>query len=222
MSTVHGASGAASSSGRTFLNDHRRWVALAVAVLVAALVVGTVQLVRSRQSAPAPAPGQQAVVPPVTASASPTATAAPTPTPSPTLDPEVAAILKAHADANAAGLHAAAIPDPNDPLLVQTMTYIAFSDLKKNLIVHRAEGIVIKGDRQLLHPQVIAMTLTTATVVDCEFSTEVPYSLATGEPIAGASATQPGAFFASTSYFVMVDGVFKLSRVKSEINACSG
>ena len=103
-------------------------------------------------------------------------------TPSPTTDPASTAVLAAYRAASAAFEQALATANPADPALAATMIDPQLQSVKANLLADQREGIVGRGSVSL-HPKVVAVTATTATVVDCAYSTTELVYARTGKPV---------------------------------------
>ncbi len=108
-----------------------------------------------------------------------TSSAAPTTT---TADPATAAVLAAYRAGWAAFEHALATANAYDPELPATMVDPQLQGVRANLLADKNAGIVGRGSFAL-HPKLIAVTATTATVVDCAFSTAALVYANTGKPV---------------------------------------
>ena len=72
--------------------------------------------------------------------------------------------------------------NPEDPALAATMVDPQLQSVKANLLADERDGIVGRGPTTL-HPKIAALSSTSATVVDCVYSTiELVYK-ATGKPV---------------------------------------
>ena len=58
----------------------------------------------------------------------------------------------------------------SDPALAETMVAPMLQEVRRNLVSDQVNGIVGRGGVQL-HPRVVQVTATSATVVDCSYST---------------------------------------------------
>ena len=92
------------------------------------------------------------------------------------------AVLAAYRAAWHAFEHALADANPSDPLLAATMIDPQLQGVKANLLADQRQGIVGRGTF-VLHPKVIAMSATSATVVDCAHSTAALIYASTGKPV---------------------------------------
>lgn len=95
---------------------------------------------------------------------------------------ESAAVLAGYRAASAAFEQALATANPADPALAATMVDPQLQSVKANLLADQREGIVGRGTVSL-HPKVVAITATTATVVDCAYSTTELVYARTGKPV---------------------------------------
>ena len=93
-----------------------------------------------------------------------------------------AAVLAAYRAAWAAFEHAATDANPEDPDLAATMVDPQLQGVKANLLADQRQGIVGRGTFTL-HPKIVALSATEATVVDCAYSTAVLVYAATGKPV---------------------------------------
>ena len=205
-----------------------RWVresmefrlAVASALVIAILAGVSVVLARHHGSSSSPQQ-QQTVVPP--GSMGVTASSAPTPSysASPTSDPTTAALLKADQDELHAFLHAVSVPDPNDPLLVQTTTGVQLSNIKKNLIIDRASGVAWRGDAQIVSARVVSVSGSAAVVTHCVYSTLIEYYVATGRVVPGSDKYVP-LYTGVRATFTLVGGAWKMSDSDSHDGTCVG
>jgi hypothetical protein len=99
-----------------------------------------------------------------------------------TLGPTSAAVLNAYRAGWAAFEHALADANPSDPELAATMVDPQLQGVRANLLADRKAGMVGRGTTTL-HPKIIALSATTATVVDCAYSTAELLYATTGKPV---------------------------------------
>lgn len=99
-----------------------------------------------------------------------------------TLDPTSAAVLEAYRASWAAFEHALADANPSDAELAATMIDPQLEGVKANLLADQRQGLVGRGNFAL-HPKVTALTATSATVVDCAYSTSELVYTSTGKPV---------------------------------------
>jgi hypothetical protein len=122
----------------------------------------------------------QSAAPPTTRAKPATTTSIPAATT--TLDPTAAAVLSAYRAGWAAFEQALSTADAADPALAATMVAPMLQEVRRNLVSDQVNGIVGRGGVQL-HPRVAHVTATSATVVDCSYSTsELVYS-SSGKPV---------------------------------------
>ena len=112
-----------------------------------------------------------------TVRAKPTASTSPS-----TTDPATAAVLAAYRAGWRAFEQALATANPEDPALPATMVDPQLQSVKANLLADQREGMVARGTTTL-HPKVVSISATTATVVDCAYSTAELVYASTGKPV---------------------------------------
>jgi hypothetical protein len=93
-----------------------------------------------------------------------------------------AAVLAAYRAGWVAFEHALADANPEDPELAATMVDPELQQVKANMLADQQHGMVGRGTFTL-HPKVIAQSATSATVVDCAYSTAELVYQATGKPV---------------------------------------
>jgi len=109
-------------------------------------------------------------------------TSVPATTTTTTLAPTSVAVLNAYRAGWAAFEHALADANPSDPELAATMVDPQLQGVRANLLADRKAGMVGRGTTTL-HPKIIALSATTATVVDCAHSTAELLYATTGKPV---------------------------------------
>jgi hypothetical protein len=109
-------------------------------------------------------------------------TSIPATTTTTTLAPTSVAVLNAYRAGWAAFEHALADANPSDAELVATMVDPQLQGVRANLLADRKAGMVGRGTTTL-HPKIIALSATTATVVDCAHSTAELLYATTGKPV---------------------------------------
>lgn len=119
-----------------------------------------------------------------------------------------AAVLAAYRAAWHAFEHAAADANPSDPLLAATMIDPQLQGVKANLLADQRQGIVGRGTF-VLHPKVIAMSATSATVVDCVHSTAILVYKSTGKPVPPITPPENDGVHATLS---LTGGTWKLYK----------
>lgn len=92
------------------------------------------------------------------------------------------AVLAAYRASWSAFENALAEANPSDPELTATMVDPQLEGVKANLLADQRQGIVGRGTFAL-HPKITALTATTATVVDCAYSTSVLVYAGTDKPV---------------------------------------
>lgn len=98
-----------------------------------------------------------------------------------TADPAAASVLAAYRASSAAFEQALATANPADPALAATMVDPQLQSVKANLLADQRQGIVGRGT-VTLHPKVVAISGSTAMVVDCVYSTSELVYEASGKP----------------------------------------
>jgi len=99
-----------------------------------------------------------------------------------TADPVAASVLAAYRASSAAFEQALATANPADPALAATMVDPQLQSVKANLLADQRQGIVGRGT-VTLHPKVVAISGSTAMVVDCVYSTSELVYEASGKPV---------------------------------------
>jgi hypothetical protein len=125
-----------------------------------------------------------------------------------TSDPTASAVLQAYRAAWSAFEHAAAGANPEDPDLAATMVDPQLQGVKANLVADQRQGIVGRGTFAL-HPKIVALTATTATVVDCAYSTAELVYQATGKPVPPVTPPENDGV---NSTLVVTSGSWKVSK----------
>jgi len=103
-------------------------------------------------------------------------------TPTTTTDPAGTAALEAYRAGWAAFEHALTDANPEDPELMATMVAPQLTGVRANLLADQQQGMEGRGTFTL-HPKIASLTATTATVVDCAYSTSVLVYAKTGKPV---------------------------------------
>jgi hypothetical protein len=149
--------------------------------------------------------GSKSAAPPTTR-AKPTATSSvPAAT---TTDTAATAVLAAYRAASNAFVQALATANPNDPALVATMVDPELVSIRANLVGDQQKGIVGRG-AVTLHPKVTSLSSSTATVVDCAYSTSELVYQATGKPVPPITPPENDGVSAT---LVLTGGTWKLSK----------
>jgi hypothetical protein len=125
-----------------------------------------------------------------------------------TADPGTAAVLAAYRAGWAAFEHALADANPEDPELAATMVDPQLQQVKANLLADQRLGMVGRG-MTTLHPKVTAISATSATVVDCAYSSAELVYRATGKPVPPVTPPENDGV---TSTLVLSGGTWKVSK----------
>jgi len=91
-------------------------------------------------------------------------------------------VLAAYRAASGAFEQALVTANPADPALAATMIDPQLQSVKANLLADQRQGIVGRGS-VTLHPKVLTLSGSTATVIDCAYSTTDLVYKATGKPV---------------------------------------
>ncbi len=144
--------------------------------------------------------------PPTTTSVRPTVTSVSAPTT--TTDPVGTAVLQAYRAGWAAFEHALTDANPEDPALMATMVAPQLTGVRANLLADQQQGMVGRGTFTL-HPKIASLTATTATVVDCAYSTSVLVYAKTGKPVPPITPPENDGVQAT---LVLTGGTWKVSK----------
>lgn len=112
----------------------------------------------------------------------PTSSSTSTSTSTSTTDPAGSAVLAAYRAGWAAFEQALTTANPADPALAATMINPQLQGVKANLLADQVHGMIGRGTFTL-HPKVVSLSASTATVVDCAYSTSVLLYAKTGKPV---------------------------------------
>jgi hypothetical protein len=104
--------------------------------------------------------------------------------------------------------HALADANPEDPELPATMVDPQLQQVKANLLADQRQGMVGRGTFTL-HPKVTAASATSATVVDCAYSTAELVYQATGKPVPPVTPPENDGV---TSTLVVSGGTWKVAK----------
>ena len=145
-----------------------------------------------------------------TSTASVTASTSPgrTTSSSTTTETTISAVLAAYRAGWAAFEHALADANPEDPELPATMVDPQLQQVKGNLLADQQQGMIGRGTTTL-HPKVTALSATSATVVDCAYSTAELVFKATGKPVPPITPPENDGV---TSTLVLSGGTWKVSK----------
>ena len=125
-----------------------------------------------------------------------------------TADPAAASVLAAYRSGWTAFEHALADANPEDPQLPAAMVDPELQQVKANLLADQQQGMVGRGTFTL-HPKVTALATTSATVVDCAYSTAELVYQATGKPVPPVTPPENDGV---TSTLVLTGGSWKVSK----------
>lgn len=130
------------------------------------------------------------------------------PTSTSTTDPATTAVLAAYRAASSAFVQALTTADPNDPALATTMVDPELRSVRANLLADQREGIVGRGS-VTLHPKVVSVSATSATVVDCAYSASELVYAASGKPVPPVTPPENDGVRAT---LVLTGGTWKLAK----------
>ncbi|MCU4187347.1 hypothetical protein K6U06_23495 [Acidiferrimicrobium sp. IK] len=147
-------------------------------------------------------------------SSSTTASATPAST---TASPTTAAVLAAYRAGWAAFEHALTDANPEDPELMATMVAPQLTGVRANLAADQQQGMVGRGTFTL-HPKITSLAATTATVVDCAYSTSVLVYAKTGKPVPPITPPENDGVQAT---LVLTGGTWKVSKQNVTDGKCA-
>ncbi|MHB1555567.1 MAG: hypothetical protein ACYCSX_18105 [Acidimicrobiales bacterium] len=125
-----------------------------------------------------------------------------------TTDPASTAVLAAYRAGWRAFEQALAIANPADPALAATMVDPQLQGVKANLLADRRQGMVGRGTFTL-HPKIVSISATTATVVDCAYSTAALVYVSTGKPVPPVTPPENDGVRAT---LVLAGGTWKIAK----------
>ena len=129
-------------------------------------------------------------------------------TPSSTTDPASTAVLAAYRAGWRAFEQALATANPADPALAATMVDPQLQGVKANLLADQRQGMVGRGTFTL-HPKIVSISATTATVVDCAYSTAALVYESTGKPVPPVTPPENDGVRAT---LVLTGGTWKIAK----------
>ena len=129
-------------------------------------------------------------------------------TPSSTTDPASTAVLAAYRAGWSAFEQALATANPADPALAATMVDPQLQGVKANLLADQRQGMVGRGTFTL-HPKIVSISATTATVVDCTYSTAALVYVSTGKPVPPVTPPENDGVRAT---LVLAGGTWKIAK----------
>ena len=119
-----------------------------------------------------------------------------------------AAVLAAYRSGWHAFEHALADANPSDPLLPATMVDPQLQSVKANLLADQRQGMVGRGTTTL-HPKIIALSASSATIVDCAYSTAELVYASTGKPVPPVTPPENDGV---TSTLILTGGTWKVYK----------
>lgn len=125
-----------------------------------------------------------------------------------TTTPEEGAVVASYRAAWAAFEHAGLTANAFDPALAATMVDPQLQQVRRNLLGDKYNGIVARGSFTL-HPQVHDMTPTSATVLDCAYSTAILVYANSGKPVPPIT---PPEYDGIKATMVLVGSAWKVSQ----------
>ena len=129
-------------------------------------------------------------------------------TPSSTTDPASTAVLAAYRAGWSAFEQALATANPADPALAATMVDPQLQGVKANLLADQRQGMVGRGTFTL-HPKIVSISATTATVVDCAYSTAALVYVSTCKPVPPVTPPENDGVRAT---LVLTGGTWKIAK----------
>jgi hypothetical protein len=129
-------------------------------------------------------------------------------TSSSTTNPAAAAVLVAYRAGWKAFEQALAAANPEDPALAATMVNPVLQGVKASLLADQRQGMVGRGTFTL-HPKLVALSASTATVVDCAYSTSVLVYAKTGKPVPPVTPPENDGVRAT---LVLAGGTWKVAK----------
>ena len=158
--------------------------------------------------------GSNGAAPPTARAKPTTTTGAPATT---TTDPTRSAVLRAYRASWTAFEQALADANPNAPTLAATMVDPQLQGVKANLLSDQIHGMIGQGTFTL-HPRIASLTATTATVVDCAYSTAELVYKATGKPVPPITPPENDGV---TSTLVLTGGAWKVYKQTVTDGSCA-
>ena len=134
-----------------------------------------------------------------------------------TTHPTTTAVLQAYRAGWSAFEHALADANPNDPELTATMVAPQLTGVRANLVADQQQGMVGRGTFTL-HPKLMSLSATTATVVDCAYSTSVLVYAKSGKPVPPITPPENDGV---TSTLVLTGGAWKVYKQTVTDGSCA-
>jgi hypothetical protein len=132
-------------------------------------------------------------------------------------DPARAAVLAAYRASSAAFEQALATANPADPALAATMVDPQLQSVKANLLADQRQGIVGRGT-VALHPKIVSLSASSATIVDCVYSTTELVYKTTGKPVPPVTPPENDGVRATLT---LVGGGWKLAKQTVTEGSCA-
>lgn len=107
--------------------------------------------------------------------------------------------------------------NPEDPELASTMVDPQLQSVKANLLADQRQGIVGRGTFTL-HPKIASLSATTATVVDCAYSTAVLVYSSTGKRVPPVTPPENDGV---RSTLVLTGGAWKVYKQSVTDGSCA-
>jgi hypothetical protein len=127
------------------------------------------------------------------------------------------AVLAAYRASWTAFEQALADANPNAPTLAATMVDPQLQGVKANLLSDQIHGMIGQGTFTL-HPRITSLTATTATVVDCAYSTAELVYKATDKPVPPITPPENDGV---TSTLVLTGGAWKVYKQTVTDGSCA-
>ena len=128
-----------------------------------------------------------------------------------------AVVLQAYSAGWSAFEHALATANAYDSTLPATMVNPQLQHVRANLLGDSNSGVVGRGTFTL-HPKVVSLTSTTATVVDCAYSTSVLVYSQTGKPVPPVTPPENDGIRAT---LILSGGKWKISQQSVTDGTCA-
>jgi hypothetical protein len=152
--------------------------------------------------------GGDAVGHPTNTSAPSSTTTSTTTASSTTATSPASAVVAAYRASWSAFEQALTTANVGDPELTATMVDPQLQSVQAHLLADKNDGIVGRGTTTL-HPRITALTATTATVVDCAYSTAELVYATTGKPVPPVTPPESDGV---TSTLVLSGSTWKVSK----------
>lgn len=134
-----------------------------------------------------------------------------------TSNPRTTAILAAYRASWKAFERALSTANAYDQGLAATMVGSQLQNVRANLLGDRSADVVGRGS-VTLHPKIVALSATTASVVDCSYSTSELIYVKSGNPVPPITAPQNDEVHAT---LVLIGGMWKVSMQNVMEGSCA-